>query len=618
MLKKILYITSLIPKIGYWNVLYMFWYRLSIKSGLRKKKFPLGKSIIGPFFCKVKPLKNYPEEWKSKTLYKADQIIEGHLNWFHYHSIYVDGLPNWFNNPFDGSLLKNHKKHWIDLSDFDLNTGDIKILWESSRFDWLADLARAYRITGDEKYLKTGNKWLQDWSQHNPKNQGPNWKCGQETAIRVMKLITTAQLLEQDNTATNALQQLVYEHLERIAGNINYAIAQDNNHGTSEAAGLYIGATWLLKQTELSVARTKLHQWKQKGRNLLENRILKLIAPQGTFAQKSVTYHRVVVDTMSWALYAMEQYDEPAFSTQITNQLEKLGEWQYKMMASSDGNLPNIGSNDGAMFETLHSCDYRDFRPSTQLFFGVLKHQLVFSKGNYDEALYWRYPETYHNFSSLIIPRQEAEILDQQFLMVHAGDLQIYLKIPDASFRPSSNDAFHLDVWYKGKNILCDSGSYSYNAGDLSVLFRSIAAHNTLQIGEHQQMPKISRFLYGSWLQATIITPLTVNDHSIVWEGCYTDFRGNKHMRKLEVNKKKYNLIITDRVFRVSQDESLKVYWNTLHPESFSISCKTSDNEELIPEDIESSASLYYMQLQPKKTFLYKGLTSELITTIKV
>ena len=40
--------------------------------------------------------------------------------------------------------------------------------------------------------------------------------------------------------------ELVYIHLKRIESTISYAIAQDNNHGTSEAAALFIGGSWLL------------------------------------------------------------------------------------------------------------------------------------------------------------------------------------------------------------------------------------------------------------------------------------------------------------------------------------------------------------------------------------
>ena len=247
MLKHFLLI-PILPKLGYSNVAYMIWYRISMKLGWRKRKFPLGKAVEGLFFKESAPLNNYPKNWRNKTLERANKILDGDLTWFHYHTFQVGNPPKWFQNPFVGSVLNNPKKHWSELSDFDLNTGDIKIIWEASRFGWLTDLARAYRVSGDKKYLKAINQWLQDWSKHNLKNQGPNWKCGQEASIRVMKLITTAQVLDQDLNASNALKQMIYEHLNRVYHNINYAWSQDNNHGTSEAAVLYIGAVYLSKQ----------------------------------------------------------------------------------------------------------------------------------------------------------------------------------------------------------------------------------------------------------------------------------------------------------------------------------------------------------------------------------
>ena len=618
MLKKLSLILPILPKLGYRNVAYMVWYRLSLKLGWRKRKFPLGTPVTGTFFKSSAPIKNYPESWKSKTLEKGNRILKGRLTWFHYHNFDVGSPPNWFLNPFDGSVLNNPKKHWTDLSDFDLNTGDVKILWEPSRFDWLTDLARAYRVSGEDSYLETINQWLADWSQHNPKNQGPNWKCGQETAIRVMKLIITAQLLEQETSATKTLQELVLDHLERIAGNINYAIAQDNNHGTSEAAGLYIGATWLINQENQQVSASNLHNWKKRGRALLENRLLKLIAPQGSFAQRSVNYHRVVVDTMSWVLNAMEQYNEPEFSTKITQRLEKLGAWQYKMIASDTGDAPNIGSNDGAMFETLHNCDYKDFRPSTQLFFGVLKKQRLFNKGEYDEPLFWRYPEKWDKFSTMSIPKPVMEVMDEEMLIFEESDLKCFLKLPNARYRHTTCDAFHLDVWYKGKNIFCDSGSYSYNAGKETDRFKSVEAHNTVQFGNHEQMPKISRFLYGKWLQVKATEGPLENNGRWSWKGSYTDHQNNTHRRTLEWNPENRELIITDDVSS-PKNEVKRLYWHSpeLEDSLFKIQVKDADGAILEPELKVTERSWYYMEKAPKQTQSFKTNSSQFLTSIQ-
>lgn len=618
MLKKLYLMLPILPKLGYRNVAYMVWYRLSMKLGWRKRKFPLGAPITGTFFKATAPIKNYPESWKSITLEKANHILESNLTWFHFHSFQGSNPPNWFQNPFEGSILKNPNKHWTELSDFDLNTGDIKILWEPSRFDWLTHLARAYRVTGEKKYLETINEWLQDWSKNNPKNQGPNWKCGQETGIRVMKLITTSQILDQDKTALHGLKQMMVEHLERVDANINYSLAQDNNHGTSEAAALYIGAVWLLQQA-LPLETASIVKWRDKGRKLLEKRILKLIAPQGSFAQRSLTYHRVVVDTISWVLYAMERYNETEFTMKIKDRLQKLGEWQFKMIASPQtGAVPNIGSNDGAMFEMLHNADYRDFRPSTQLFFGVLNKQRVFEKKDNDEPLFWRYPETYNAFPYKKIQQQLLEELDGEMVILNDERLGLFLKLPNDRYRFATCDAFHLDIWYNGKNLFCDSGSYSYNAGAETDRFKSVTMHNTVQFGSHEQMPKISRFLYGKWLHVTEIKGPEENNGIWYWSGSYKDYNKNKHRRTIEWNKTEKQLVVIDDLYS-PKGEPKTLYWHsgdTLESvNNFHVT--DANGTALIPQIATTGCSLYYMQQSEKRTSAYTTATNQLKTTIQ-
>ena len=150
--------------------------------------------------------------------------------------------PNWFENPFSDLPQPDASHDWWRIPDF--GSGDIKGLWELSRFDWLVAWATK-AAHGDDAALGRMNQWLQDWSRKNPPYKGPNWKCGQEASIRVMHLVLAAWLLDQDRTPATGLKQLVAAHLQRIAPTMSYAIGQRNNHGTSEAAALFIGGSFL-------------------------------------------------------------------------------------------------------------------------------------------------------------------------------------------------------------------------------------------------------------------------------------------------------------------------------------------------------------------------------------
>ena len=101
---------------------------------------------------------------------------------------------------------------------------------------------------GDPAELTRLNHWLANWSRLNPPYLGVNWKCGQEASIRVLHLAAAALILDQAEQPLGSLCDLLRAHLRRIAPTMAYAIGQQNNHGTTEAAALFVGGSWLASQ----------------------------------------------------------------------------------------------------------------------------------------------------------------------------------------------------------------------------------------------------------------------------------------------------------------------------------------------------------------------------------
>ena len=257
-------------------------YRLGVKFGLNPVRRLTAATPVGALFSKPSFAVDLPVTglWKEQAKY------------FGAHPIELSGLPpNWAFNPLNNIAVKNPDRPWWLIPDFDPAVGDIKVIWEASRFDWVLSFAQE-AATGSEAALNQLNLWLEDWLQKNPPYYGPNWKCGQEASIRVMHLAMAALILGQANKPLPALLEAIELHLQRIEPTIKYAIAQDNNHGTSEAAALYIGGSWLLQQGK-SIGR----KWQQLGQKWLENRAQRLVGLQGSFSQYSLNYHRVMLDT---------------------------------------------------------------------------------------------------------------------------------------------------------------------------------------------------------------------------------------------------------------------------------------------------------------------------------
>lgn len=444
------------------------------------------------------------------------------LWWFGWHRQSLpQSPPDWFANPFSELPQPDASRAWWQISDFD--AGDIKGLWELSRFDWVVAWATkaAHR---DKESLDRLNSWLADWAQRNPPYQGPNWKCGQEASIRAMHLIAAAWLLGQDDNPSNGLVEILRTHLQRIAPTMSYAIGQQNNHGTSEAAALFIGGSVLGRHDR------RADGWARKGRRWLEERAQALIEPDGSFSQYSVNYHRVMLDTYSFAEAWRRHRKLPPFSGLLMTRLAAASRWLSAMTDPITGDTPNIGGNDGARLFQLTSHDYRDFRPSAQLAAALFEDRDAFGEGPWSAPMHWlSVPE-----GTTSTPPESASFHDGGFHVLRCNGVFAVLRFPRFRFRPSQADALHVDLWHDGENLLRDAGSYSYNAKD-AAWFSSTAAHNTIEFDHRDQMPRLGRFLFGDWLQADNIEPVQQRQRQLAAGASYTDSHGAHHSRSISI-----------------------------------------------------------------------------------
>src|SRR5690606_8044198 len=165
-----------------------------------------------------------------------------------------------------------------------------------------------------------------------------------------------ALLLGRSGSTTPSLLELVRLHLQRIAPTLRYAIAQDNNHGTSEAAALFIGGSWLVAHGVREGER-----WQRLGRKWLENRAARLIGEDGSFSQYSLNYHLVLLDTFCMVEIWRQRQSFPSFSPLWYARSLAATRCLHAMVNTENGDGPNLGANDGARLLQLTDTDYRDF-----------------------------------------------------------------------------------------------------------------------------------------------------------------------------------------------------------------------------------------------------------------
>lgn len=497
--------------LGLGNVLRVARYRLGLKTGMHPVLKLSGKSVEGPFFRDAERALPFAprEEWRENG------------RWFGKHEVsFGSGIPDWHANPL-GEARVSSDRAWYEIPDFNSEIGDIKTVWEASRFDWL--LAMAMRAAAGEKdELERLNAWLEDWNLDNSPYKGANWKCGQEASIRVLHLCLAAKILDQARSPVPALCHLVDLHLKRIAPTLDYARGQANNHATSEAAALYCGGLLLGAAGK---------QYCHLGRRALEEEAQRLILEDGTFSQYSLVYHRVMLDTYCFAELWRRTYGAPAFNDPTYERLAAATRWLAQLIDLDSGDGPNFGANDGARLFALTDDGYRDFRPTLQTAAALFLDQRAISQdGDWNRML--------HLFEVALpdeaLNTPPSKTFDKGGLHVlGAGKARATLRYGRFDFRPSQADLMHVDLWVDGENILRDDGSYGYAAND--EMLGGIATHNSVQFDGKEPMPRVSRFLWGDWIEAKTAPVLEANGVATA-AARHTDRNGNFHERRITLH----------------------------------------------------------------------------------
>ncbi len=289
--------------------------------------------------------------------------------------------PEWNRNPLTGRS-DSAARHWTETNES--ATGDVKGVWELSRFSVAFRLARGYAATGDERAAEIFWRLVESWLDGNPPNAGPQWVSSQEVALRAMAWIFALQAFARSPATTVArkarLIAALDSHGRRIDATLAYAKAQNNNHLISEAAGLFtIG---LIFPKLPSSAR-----WQAKGRALMESTVGQFFS-DGGYIQHSINYQRLALQLYTWAMRLAEINGYP-FSPAMYSCVDRSLDWIGRLIDPATGRMPNFGHNDGALFLPLNDCGYEDYRPLLQMLTLWRKRARILAAGLWDEDAVW-------------------------------------------------------------------------------------------------------------------------------------------------------------------------------------------------------------------------------------
>lgn len=506
-----------------------------------------------------------------KVLQAADDATRGRFPFFSHSSADLGQPPDWLLNPVNG-VHYPAGVHWTRIPDLAPELGDIKYVWEASRQAQVYYFVRAFAVTGDDRYPKAFWSQFEQWVSANPPEMGPNWRCGQEIALRSLAWVFGLYAFRRSSATTPKRVSLLLRylwfqarHIERIHWYAARCVR--NNHAISEAAGLFTIGT-------LFPFLPGAERWRAKGYQFLIKEGTWQIYEDGTYVQHSMNYARLVVQLFTWCLQ-VGQVNGVEFPELLIERLGKLLDFLWAVQDVQTGRVPNYGSNDGALIFPLSSCDYLDYRPALNALSMTLNRRRLYPPGTWDEEAVWfcgpeaiETPEVTSRDSrgkglkklndSSIVRASQGFPSGGYYVLRGAGAFGM-VRCGRYRHRPSQADMLHLDVWYDGINVLVDPGTFSYNLPPAwSGYFVGTSSHNTVTVDGRDQMRKGDRFIWTNWVDGKPRRFEADGTHAL-FVGEHSGYLPVIHRRLVALNNDVW--IVVDDLFGDSAPHVYTLHW---------------------------------------------------------
>ncbi len=472
---------------------------------------------------------------KEFDIFEKTHLFEKKINW-HYS----------FNNHFIWKLQKSEK---MDIRP-KYKQVDVKYTWEFNRHQFLTYLGFAYYYTKDERYAKEFKHLIIDWIKSNPPLRGINWYSGLEISIRLITWIFTLYFFDDSKEINNEeFFKKIFISLFQHAYYLKYFYTRSSfNHTVGDLFGIYFFSK-IFKELK------PIKKWENYFFKKFKKQIYLQTRLDGTNIEQSVNYHRFVLEFFSLFLIlnpnALDQAEREI--------IEKM--YNYLLFSiKPNKSFPLIGDLDDGKVLLLTFHNKNPFNILLNL--GSILFQRENLK-NLSETI--EIPsilllgiEGYKTFNNLKSqePRKKIKYFRNAGYAIMRNNWTSkanYIFVDNGNFGPKSAGHSHSSISnfvfsHKGKDIIIDSGTYTYNKSlNERNLFRSSKAHNVLTINSENQAKLGTYFAWGTKPK---IKRSFKENNGLFELTCYHDgYKGFLVKRKIVTNIDLNNIIIEDYVF---------------------------------------------------------------------
>ena len=468
----------------------------------------------------------------SKTQQKwADEALE--------HTFYVhDGYQPSFNYGKDINW-----QYWP--------VRDNELRWQLHRHKWFSPMGYAYRVSGDEKYAREWAFQYMDWIRKNPladvtkddyemvssgeiKGDAENARFAWrplEVSHRLQDQCFQFQLFIDSPSFTPEFLTEFLVNYHRHADHILHNYSEKGNHLLFEAQRMIYAGAFFPEFKEASV-------WRQSGVDILNREINVQVYEDGGQFELDPHYHLATIEIFIKALQAADLNGfRDDFPQSYIDTVEKMIVF-YANICFPDYTNPLFSDAKLTKKE------------------GMIANYRKWSK-IFPDNMFIRYLATEGKEGALPDYLSKG-FLKSGFFVFRNGwgmdALQMVVKAGPKGEWHCQPDNGTFEMWYNGRSLFQDSGSYVY-AGDAEVMewrnwFRATAHHNTLTLNDKNLETTESKTLL--WQPEGDVQILVTENPG------YKDL---KHRRSVFFVDGKYFVIVDEAVGSVSGNNNISLHF---------------------------------------------------------
>src|SRR5258706_7352390 len=270
---------------------------------------------------------------------RAERILEHRFDLLGFEDLNYGSVIDWHLDQVHGKSAPRQAAFRVKYLDFE-QVGDAKVTWELNRHQHLVVLAKAYLLTGEERFAKEIFAQWYSWQEQNPYPIGINWASSLEVAFRSLSWLWVRALLEGNpvmpakfrSDLTRALA-LSGRHIERYLS----TYFSPNTHLLGEAAAIFCIGT-------ACPEAIRSGHWRELGWRVVAQEARTQVRDDGFYFEQSAYYHVYALELFLQCGLLAEKDDAPP-SAEYAGTVERM--CSALALLSRTGITASFGDDDG-------------------------------------------------------------------------------------------------------------------------------------------------------------------------------------------------------------------------------------------------------------------------------